>query len=125
MKTNLVFFTKGRATERIWYYDLANVKVGKKTPMTLAQFDEFFRFLPERAESELSWTIDFAARVQESLEDAAPHRAQAEAAQSEAKGLEGEFRAASQNTPVAAPGIAESHAPAGTGQLAASRNRAG
>lgn len=89
MKTNLVFFTKGRATERIWYYDLANVKVGKKTPMTLAQFDEFFRFLPERAESELSWTIDFAARVQKSLEDAAPHRAQAEAAQSEAKGLEG------------------------------------
>lgn len=38
VKTNLVFFTKGRRTERIWYYDLAHVKVGKKTPMTLAHF---------------------------------------------------------------------------------------
>ncbi|MEN9426768.1 MAG: hypothetical protein RLZZ220_1117, partial [Pseudomonadota bacterium] len=34
----LLFFTKGRKTERIWYYDLSGVKVGKKTPMTLAHF---------------------------------------------------------------------------------------
>ena len=38
VKTNLLFFTKGRRTERIWYYDLSWVKVGKKTPMTLAHF---------------------------------------------------------------------------------------
>lgn len=38
VKTNLLFFTKGRRTERIWYYDLSHVKVGKKTPMTLAHF---------------------------------------------------------------------------------------
>ncbi|MBI5618163.1 MAG: N-6 DNA methylase [Gammaproteobacteria bacterium] len=38
VKTNLLFFTKGRKTERIWYYDLAFVKVGKKTPLTLAHF---------------------------------------------------------------------------------------
>lgn len=38
VKTNLLFFTKGRKTERIWYYDLSHVKVGKKTPMTLAHF---------------------------------------------------------------------------------------
>jgi type I restriction enzyme M protein len=38
VKTNLVFFTKGRKTERIWYYDLTPVKVGKKTPLTLAHF---------------------------------------------------------------------------------------
>ncbi len=38
VKTNLVFFTKGRKTEKIWYYDLSHVKVGKKTPMTLAHF---------------------------------------------------------------------------------------
>ncbi|MCB2022770.1 MAG: N-6 DNA methylase, partial [Burkholderiaceae bacterium] len=34
VKTNLVFFTRGRKTERIWYYDLSHVKVGKKTPLT-------------------------------------------------------------------------------------------
>lgn len=38
VKTNLVFFTKGKKTERIWYYDLSQVKVGKKTPLTLAHF---------------------------------------------------------------------------------------
>ncbi len=34
--TNLLFFTKGKPTERVWYYDLADVKVGKKCPLTLA-----------------------------------------------------------------------------------------
>jgi len=57
VKTNLLFFTKGKPTERIWYYDLSGIKVGKKTPLTLAHFDEFFRLLPERADSERSWTV--------------------------------------------------------------------
>jgi type I restriction enzyme M protein len=38
VKTNLLFFTKGKKTERTWYYDLSYVKVGKKTPLTLAHF---------------------------------------------------------------------------------------
>ncbi|MBK5966257.1 restriction endonuclease subunit M [Thiocystis minor] len=38
VKTNLLFFTKGRKTGKIWYYDLSSVKVGKKTPLTLAHF---------------------------------------------------------------------------------------
>ena len=38
VNTNLLFFTKGRRTEKIWYYDLTHLSVGKKTPMTLAHF---------------------------------------------------------------------------------------
>lgn len=38
VKTNLLFFSKGKRTEKIWYYDLSHIKVGKKTPMTLALF---------------------------------------------------------------------------------------
>lgn len=38
VKTNLLFFTKGSRTEHIWYYDMSWVKVGKKTPLTLAHF---------------------------------------------------------------------------------------
>ena len=38
VKTNLLFFTKGKKTEKVWYYDLSYVKVGKKTPLTLAHF---------------------------------------------------------------------------------------
>jgi type I restriction enzyme M protein len=57
VKTNLLFFTKGKPTERIWYYDLSDIKVGKRTPFTLDRFDDFFRLLPDRADSERSWTI--------------------------------------------------------------------
>ena len=77
MKTNLVFFDKGKQTERIWYYDLSDIKVGKKTPLTLKHFDEFFQLLPNREESERSWTIDFATRLQTALAEAQPFREKA------------------------------------------------
>jgi len=57
VKTNLLFFTRGGPTEKIWYYDLSDVKVGKKSPLNLERFDDFFRLLPERGESERSWTM--------------------------------------------------------------------
>ncbi len=57
VKTNLLLFRKGVPTERVWYYDLANIKVGKKTPLTMDRFEEFLRLLPERGDSERSWTI--------------------------------------------------------------------
>lgn len=38
VKTNLLFFTKGEKTEKIWYYDMSHVKVGKNTPITLSHF---------------------------------------------------------------------------------------
>lgn len=58
VKTNLIFFTKGRPTERVWYYDLSGVKVGKKKPLTLAHFEDFFRLLPGRTDSARSWTVE-------------------------------------------------------------------
>lgn len=83
VKTNLVFFTKGRKTERIWYYDLSHVKVGKKNPLTLHQFARFFDLLDKRgtpeAETEHSWSVDFAARRAKAAEEAAPHRRVADA----------------------------------------------
>jgi type I restriction enzyme M protein len=50
--------TKGQPTERIWYYDLSGVKVGKKSPLTLEKFEEFFRLLPTRGDGEHSWTVE-------------------------------------------------------------------
>ena len=60
VKTNLLFFTKGTPTENIWYYDLSDMKVAKRQPLTLAHFDEFFRLLPKRKDSENSWTVNIA-----------------------------------------------------------------
>lgn len=57
VKTNLLFFTRGGPTEKTWYYDLSDVKVGKKSPLTMERFDDFFNLLPSRAESERSWTV--------------------------------------------------------------------
>ncbi len=57
VKANLLFFTKGNPTEKIWYYNLSDIKVGKKSPLTQAHFEEFLRLLPERADSEHSWTV--------------------------------------------------------------------
>ncbi|MCC6443442.1 MAG: N-6 DNA methylase [Armatimonadetes bacterium] len=57
VKTNLLFFTKGRPTEQIWYYDLSDIKVGKKTPLTADKFEGFFRLLPGRENSERSWSV--------------------------------------------------------------------
>ena len=60
VKTNMLFFTKGGPTEVVWYYDLSDVKVGKKTPFTMDKLDDFFRLLPDRADSERSWTVSVA-----------------------------------------------------------------
>lgn len=70
VKTNLLFFTKGKSTERIWYYEVApppdasgaggsghQRTFNKRYPLTLAHFEEFFALLPERADSERSWTV--------------------------------------------------------------------
>ncbi len=74
VKTNLLFFTKGKHTEKIWYYDLSDIKVGKKTPFTIDRFDDFFKLLSVRGDSERSWTIDFTARKQKAVDEAAPFK---------------------------------------------------
>ncbi len=58
VKTNLAFFTKGQRTERIWYYDLSEVRVNKTTPLTRDQFADFSQHLPARANSGKSWTVN-------------------------------------------------------------------
>lgn len=74
VKTNLLFFTKGRPTERIWYYDLSDVKVGKKAPLTLKHFEDFAEKLVARSDSERSWTVDLAARRAKAAVEALPFR---------------------------------------------------
>ena len=54
-KTNLLFFIKGEATKKIWYYDLSDLNITKKQPLTLQHLEEFFKLLPERGVGERSW----------------------------------------------------------------------
>jgi type I restriction enzyme M protein len=77
VKTNLLFFTKGRPTKSIWYYDLSDVKVGKKTPFTRDKLAEFFKLLPHRGDSDRSWAVDIAERRRKAKQDADAIRAAA------------------------------------------------
>jgi type I restriction enzyme M protein len=79
VKTNLLFFTKGQPTHKIWYYDLTNIKVGKKTPLTLKHFEELFRLLPTRSDSDYSWTMDLDERKRLAAEEARPIKDQSTA----------------------------------------------
>ena len=76
VKTNLLFFAKGGPTEKIWYYDLSDIKVGKRTPFTLDRFEDFFRLLLDRGDGERSWTIDIMARRAAAKREAEPLRTQ-------------------------------------------------
>jgi type I restriction enzyme M protein len=84
VKTNLLFFTRGGPTERIWYYELSDVKAGKKTPLTLDRFEELFRLLPERADSARSWTVSTTERKAKAAREADPLRRQAKDIEAEA-----------------------------------------
>lgn len=44
----------------MWYYNLSDIKVTKKQPLTLAHFEQFFQLLPTRAESDQSWNVSAA-----------------------------------------------------------------
>ncbi|HEY6188271.1 MAG TPA: N-6 DNA methylase, partial [Pyrinomonadaceae bacterium] len=108
VKTNLLFFTKGKQTEKIWYYDLSDIKVGKKTPFTLDKFADFFRLLPERADSDRSWTVDVTARRQEAKRQAEPLREKAQPLSAEATKLRAQIKELKkQNTLDARAKIAE------------------
>jgi len=58
VKTNILFFEKGTRTERVWYYDLSDIKVNKSNPFTINKLDEFFELLPTKGDSERSWTVE-------------------------------------------------------------------
>jgi type I restriction enzyme M protein len=79
VKTNLLFFTKGQPTRKIWYYDLSELKIRKKIPLMLNHFEDFLRLLPTRGDSELSWTVDMDARKQTAAEQARPLKEKATA----------------------------------------------
>ena len=79
VKTNLLFFTKGQPTGKIWYYDLSELKIRKKTPLMLKHFEEFMQLLPTRADSDLSWTVDMDERKRIAAEEARPLKEQSTA----------------------------------------------
>jgi type I restriction enzyme M protein len=53
------------------------LKIRKKIPIALKHFEEFFKLLPKRADSELSWTVDLDARRKTAEQESQPYRDEA------------------------------------------------
>ena len=94
VKTNLVFFTKGKPTERIWYFDLSDVKVTRKSPLTVRPFAErgFFDLLKTKGDGPFSWSIDFGARRDAALAAREPLDEQAATIREQLEEVETELR---------------------------------
>ena len=59
VKTVVLFFDKGKPTDKIWYYQLnPGRNLGKTNALNEADMAEFLRLQPLKADSENSWTID-------------------------------------------------------------------
>ena len=110
IKTNLLFFTKGKPTETIWFYEHPypeGVKNYNKTkPMRFAEFqpeidwwgDEVDGF-SSRVENEQAWKVDFSALKIDAESRAKPHQQQAETLKQQAGALNSEIKSLAKDTP--------------------------
>lgn len=98
VKTNLLFFSKGEPTTEIWYYDLSDIKVTKRNPLTSKHFEDFFKRMPKREESEKSWKVDLPQRKKDALKESAPLRKQAESKSRKADAIKVQLMAMTKGT---------------------------
>ncbi|MBU2511778.1 type I restriction-modification system subunit M [bacterium] len=105
IKTNLLFFTKGKPTETIWYYEhpypTGYKSYSKTKPITLEEFQaekdwwgKESNGFADRIESELAWKVDFKSRKLEAEAKAKPHRDKAEELNNQAGDLEQQAKTA-------------------------------
>ncbi|MCW0217929.1 MAG: type I restriction-modification system subunit M [Prosthecobacter sp.] len=103
IKTNLLFFTRGRPTDTIWYYEHrypAGVKSYSKTrPLKVEEFQPIADWwgseadgFASRTESEQAWKVDFKKLKEEAEAKAQPHWTQAEALGNQAAALVNEVK---------------------------------
>ena len=82
--TNLLFFTKGTATQNVWYYEHqlpTGYKAYSKTkPIQLAEFDGLKTWWQQRQASQQAWSVDIASIKANgyNLDIKNPHQPQAE-----------------------------------------------
>jgi type I restriction enzyme M protein len=61
VKTVVLFFEKGRSTQKIWYYQLnLDRNLGKTNPLNENDLSEFFELQKTKADSFNSWTVNIS-----------------------------------------------------------------
>ena len=72
VKTVVLFFEKGAATKKIWYYQLdPGRKMGKTNPLNDKDMEEFLAFAKTKKESEKSWNFK-VSEIDEETFDLSP-----------------------------------------------------
>jgi type I restriction enzyme M protein len=62
VKTVVLFFTKGKPTEKVWYYQLdPGRSLGKTNPLNDADMQDFLARSAKREDSDNSWTVPIGA----------------------------------------------------------------
>ncbi len=85
IKTNLLFFTKGQPTERIWYYEHPYPEgyknYSKTRPMRFSEFETVMTWwgsesdgFSNREQNQYAWSVDFKAIKEDAERRAQPHR---------------------------------------------------
>jgi len=103
IKTNLLFFTKGKPTETIWYYEHpypeGQKSYSKTKPIRLEEFDpekawwgQEANDFAEREDGGHAWRFDFKTKKQNAIGQAKPHWDQAEELNNQASALENQAR---------------------------------
>lgn len=103
IKTNLLFFTKGKPTETIWFYEHPYPEgyksYSKTKPIRLEEFEVEKAWwgkeendFADREESERAWKIDFKAMKEEAEAKAKPHWDKAEALNNEASAVDNKVK---------------------------------
>jgi type I restriction enzyme M protein len=103
IKTNLLFFTKGKPTETIWFYEHPYPEgyksYSKSRPLRLEEFDAEKAWwgkeedgFTDRVENEHAWRVDFKAKKEEAIAQATPHWDRAEELNNQATLLENQAR---------------------------------
>jgi type I restriction enzyme M protein len=103
IKTNLLFFTKGKPTETIWFYEHpypeGRKSYSKTKPIRIEEFAQEKAWwgkeendFVERQESELAWKVDFKKKKQDAEAQAQPHWDKAQELNNQAAVLDTQVR---------------------------------
>jgi type I restriction enzyme M protein len=93
---NLLFFTQGDQTEKIWFYEMTPPNGRKKYSKTNAiqneDFDDIRTWWSERTENDAAWCVDFQAILAAKKEETKPILADADKCRSESNRLRKNLR---------------------------------
>lgn len=103
IKSNLLFFTKGKPTETIWFYEHPYPEgyksYSKTKPIRLEEFEQEKAWwgseandFAEREESELAWKIDFKTIKKEAEAKAKPYWNKAEEIRNQASNIDNQIK---------------------------------